>query len=235
MRIACVSDTHGMVPSLPLEGCDLLLHGGDFYNEIEKQDWRANNVGALKAWISKLSIPAWGVRGNHDCADPAGWFASSRDVTGSVQAIAADLPDPHSSKASPKLFVIGLGWHGERFFELPTITDMTRVCGDVLRQCMLKMKDGDQSVILTHFDAARVVYHGRAFPALEGWAYDCVRMVAEAVRPLAVMQGHSHRMGGEYDLHDGTLYWFPGQGGYLNIVDGNASIESGPLNPWSVP
>jgi Icc-related predicted phosphoesterase len=64
MKVACVSDIHGHLPSIP--DCDLLLIGGDLCpSKYNQSDWLKNN---FKPWIDSLSerMKIIGVAGNHD-------------------------------------------------------------------------------------------------------------------------------------------------------------------------
>lgn len=200
MKFACLSDTHGRAPSMSLDGCDVVLHAGDFYNELGVAGWEeGNRIERLKEWIKDLTIPAYGVRGNHDCEDPAEWFLKHHGA--GVHELA------------PHLFLIGLSWTGERYFDLPLETDMGKHAQEVMKQACWKMKDGDMSIVLTHWPGD---YKTEVVP---GFVLQVVRKLTEAVRPLAVVTGHIHDLANHSYDWNGTLIVHAGKRGCLLDVD----------------
>jgi Icc-related predicted phosphoesterase len=205
--VFCCSDTHGSVPN-PAEGADLILHAGDFYNrprvkrppEISDElDRYVNVVLEDRSWFA--------VRGNHDCVDPLGFFSYPHDVGGRVEVL------------DDGTFLVGIGWHGEVFYELPDNRAMSHMCAATLMACARKMRDGDRSILLTHYCPT-----GAGLPPEEGWFYEPLRDMMDALRPLAVIQGHSHPFFGMtwVDEEFGTKVICPGPEGVILRVDGGS-------------
>jgi Icc-related predicted phosphoesterase len=127
-------------------------------------------------------------------------------------------------QVAPKLFVAGIGWSGENFYDLPTSYDMKQICASVLKDALVKMSAGDQSIILTHYPPWIDEVYGKVatYELVEGWMYDCVREVAEAIRPLAVLSGHVHQLFGASAMWEGTLLVHPGSVPGILTVDPEA-------------
>lgn len=66
MKIACISDTHGItLPDIP-EGVELVLHAGDIGPDRRPLEWF---LGPFKTWLQRLEkrdIGFFGTWGNHD-------------------------------------------------------------------------------------------------------------------------------------------------------------------------
>lgn len=107
MRLLHISDTHGFIPKLDLDGIDAVIHSGDFapnktrgwipIEESFQRDWYHANRDELCDMVP-YRIPFLVCRGNHDFTNPA-------DHLGGMQAY--DL--------SNKLVEIG----GLKFFGFP--------------------------------------------------------------------------------------------------------------------
>lgn len=74
MKIALISDTHGMLPQPDeFEGADLILHAGDIGPDREVEQW-INQT--FRPWLrtvrEQMDIPFWSTLGNHD--DPQYWL-----------------------------------------------------------------------------------------------------------------------------------------------------------------
>jgi Icc-related predicted phosphoesterase len=119
------------------------------------------------------------VRGNHDYADPKGFFRQWDDVTGSVREI------------SPGLFVAGVGFAPRAYYDLPGETDLQPVCRVVIRNARRLLRASDQVVLLTHY-AAKFPGIYPAEESLPGWVFACVRELIEELGPVAVVLGHVH-------------------------------------------
>lgn len=207
MKIFFCSDTHGVVPPMP-DDADIILHGGDFYDQIRARshlmDFRdTNDMNGLRQHCENLKEggkPFYAVRGNHDVKDPVGFFKEA-DITGKAVKIADGL------------FLVGLSWSGEDYFDIPNVPLMSQCCAQLLDECAQVMEDGDQSILLSHYVAS-----GK-FPQDPGWVYDCVMQVASAIRPIIVLQGHCHRLFGERWEHDGIQFAVPGPTGMVFEID----------------
>jgi Icc-related predicted phosphoesterase len=88
--------------------------------------------------LESTKLPVFGVRGNHDVADPLGIFSRVSDLSGRVLEIA------------PRLFVVGIGWHGEHFFDLPWEVDIKQLCNTVWRTLLRNTTAADRLILLTH-------------------------------------------------------------------------------------
>ena len=85
------------------------------------------------------------------------------------------------------------------------------------------MVSGDHSILVTHYPVANSsLYKSKANP--KGWIFDCVRQVIDALRPLAVVQGHIHDLFGFKKKFEGIQYLFPGPKGI--IIDVNVAVPS---------
>jgi Icc-related predicted phosphoesterase len=212
MKFFFCSDTHGKPPSW--SDADIILHGGDFYDQITRGSWpmfdESNDIKGMEKYRDRLVESGkkfYAVRGNHDVADPAKFFREA-DVTGKVVRI------------SDGLFLVGLGWSGENFFEIPNPPLLSYYCAQLLEECSKVMKDGDQSVLISHYVASGYVEQQ------PGWVFDCVQAVAGALRPIIVLQGHCHRMFGERWEHDGVQFAVPGPRGMKFEIDGDFALKT---------
>lgn len=218
-KFICCSDTHGRLPREMSEaGMSAWLHAGDFYDRLRYSPNRpCPRFMDLRKWYKDRTIPVHMVHGNHDCEDPEGIHGEC-GIDGSLVQVA------------PRLFVAGLGWHGEAFYDLPTESDMKKVCLDLLRKATIQMRKGDHCVLVTHYPAAIQSVYPCPDGGYEGWLFDCVRDVVENMKPLAVVAGHVHEFFGQGAKWNDTLLVHPGWvPGVLTIdVDaGKASFEFG--------
>lgn len=98
MRILHISDTHGLILKLDLNGIDAVVHSGDFlpnrgrggnsYSvslETEFQrDWTARNFDDLMEMVPD-PIPLLICRGNHDFINPSEYLGvNARDLSGQL-------------------------------------------------------------------------------------------------------------------------------------------------------
>ena len=220
-RLLCCSDTHGALPpDIKEDGALAWLHAGDVNNGPTAVGDGSDPLDDplrrdAARWFAARRCPVFVVKGNHDGLDDLRAFATATDVTGRVVAVA------------PRLFVAGIGWHGERYFELPFEADLRPVCDAVLRQVRRLVMPRDRVVLLTHYPAR--------YPQVQevqgdrdgaGVWYDCVRHVVEELRPLVVIQGHVHRWGRTaFSVPTGgrqVLAVFPGPTGATVTVDVDA-------------
>lgn len=190
MKFACVSDTHSWGPP-DLGPVDAWLHAGDIY------DGRCKKLDRRWFDIEKLYI----VHGNHDGNDHHNIMQKCGITTSFVEL-------------RPKLWLVGLGWVGERFFELPTERDMADICGEILRQSLLKLQNGDQTIFLSHY-CARFANMNEP-----GFHYSSITKTIDALRPLVIIQGHRHELFKTYWKYNGILFVNPGKfGGILEVSD----------------
>jgi len=214
--IFCCSDTHGKAPPLPKK-VDYLLHAGDFYNYLgelrhgmSEREFAGikNNKRALTEWKKELSCPSFFVRGNHDTYDLQG--VMSEDISGKLHRL------------SDGLVLVGIGWSGNHFCDLPMERDIIPICESLFDQAAAQMKQGEQSIILTHYPP----YIEQLYSSYdEGFVFKSVRKAMEAFRPVLLIQGHLHQSNGQVFTHDGMMIAHPGPVGMTIEVDGtNARI-----------
>jgi Icc-related predicted phosphoesterase len=166
------------------------LHGGDVcnYHDARNERYEANpldpDAAATVEWFSTRSVPVFLVRGNHDVDDPSGAFRRSTDATGLVLSVA------------PGLFIAGVGWSGDRHFDLPDEPDLAKVCDGIRRQVLRQVGLRDRLILLTHYPPklrALFPFEGTGF----GFWLDAVRQLIEDIKPAAVVAGHTHRDAGK--------------------------------------
>ena len=64
MRMALISDTHGMLPRRELfHGADVVIHAGDIAQDYQQQYWLDR---VFFPWCERLEIPIHATWGNHD-------------------------------------------------------------------------------------------------------------------------------------------------------------------------
>lgn len=198
MNIFCCSDTHGKPFRIP-DDADLVLHGGDFYDKGYRGSYSTKGMEELEEVVSSMRESekrCLAVRGNHDCIDPLGFFEDN-DVSGDV------------CQVGDSLHVVGLGWHGDRFYELPNEKIMSGACRQLVGKCLRVMKEGDQSILLTHFPPSG------ALEGQPGWVFDSIKSVVDAIRPRVVVQGHLHSLEGKSWSMEDVVYVSPGASGAM--------------------
>ena len=227
-RYFCCSDTHGRLPDLPDRAngkCDATFHAGDIYNGAEltrgRHDpqeiagvagWVDPEVATVHRWLDQAG-PVYVVRGNHDLADPHDFFQRAQEVIGRV------------ARVSELLVVAGLGWHGERYYELPGEAEMIRVCDAVRWQLRRLAGPRDGVILVTHYPPKLPELYPYRIPEV-GWWHDCTRALVEEVCPVLVVQGHIHELAGESAEFPGgratTLIVSPGKRGTVLEIDASA-------------
>lgn len=212
MKFLCFSDTHGRVPPANLANTagDVVLHAGDVYDRLSKG--MVPSPKNLNLW-TKAGKDFYAVRGNHDILDPDGVFSGGQDLTERVVEL------------TPSLYLIGLGWHGERFYELPRESDMATVCSQVVRQAIVRIPTGGQSIIVSHYPAHLPKLFSTDGP-YEGWMFDCIAQMITTFQPIAIIQGHVHELAGATGKIDNTLVLFPGPDGGVLDVDLKAGVST---------
>lgn len=231
IKLNCCTDTHSAIPP-NLDETDVLawLHGGDVYSHLFFHKEPATpTFMALKEWVAARkakNVSVYGVKGNHDCSFKMSFFDDAVNITGSCTQIA------------PKLNLIGLGWSGGAYYDLPTERDMQKVCDEAKRLWIMKSMPGDSTIILTHYPAWRAdLYPDAGDP--EGWLFTCIRELIDEVAPMAVIQGHIHQLfGKQFDYRPildpstesgkefTSLFVYPGdKGGTLSIDLENSSVS----------
>jgi len=216
----CCTDTHGRLPAIPrIAGLALsgTFHAGDIYNgaELTPRDrhepalnatgWTDPDVAEVAEWIESAG-PVYVVRGNHDPADPHKFFRRSEDVTGRVVRI------------SDSLLVAGVGWHGERHYELPGESDIDRVLDAVRHQLRRLVTTRDSLILVTHYPPRCAELFPVAVPE-SGWWHQCTRAFVEEFRPIAVVQGHVHELRGRTAMLGPSLIVHPGKLGLVLAID----------------
>jgi Icc-related predicted phosphoesterase len=218
LRFLCCSDTHGQRPPIVDEtGVVAWLHGGDIvHGPAIVDDTSSPFDDPLRAsaarWFAERQVPVFVVKGNHDTADELHAFRTACDVTARIVPVA------------PRIFVAGVGWTGERYFELPLESDLKSVCDSLRRQALRLIMPRDSIVLLTHYPPR--------FPGMRemekdppngGIWYDCVRQPVEELPVIAVVQGHVHRWENSSQTvrcaGRDVLQFHPGRRGGVLLVD----------------
>lgn len=215
-RILCFSDTHGTPPIMPKSSHDVVMHAGDFYDRCHRH--RMTSISSeLRHWIQERQKPIFAVRGNHDCRDDDGLWNVAKDPNGNCMQVA------------PGLWVVGVGWSGRVYYELPGEEEIRRSCVENVESAIRTVKKGDKMIVLSHYPPSVFEVEGET----RGWFFQNVRLLIDAVMPVAVICGHVHDLHGiikQYPLpEDGPIIpiVFPGPNGMILEVgpDGKVGIE----------
>lgn len=212
-KLFCVSDTHGSIPPSPVENVSACLHAGDFYNRGTKKCriLYGEKRDTLSAWAEMEKPPYFSVRGNHDGNDEVGFFsAHSTEITGGAARIADDL------------IVVGVGWNGSNFCDLPNEADLGVYCNMAMDDIHRKAKTNDSFILVSHYPP----WIPKIFPNMNkplGWMLDCVKELADKIKPIAIITGHIHELAGQVAIYSGeshsSLLVFPGAKGGILTVD----------------
>jgi Icc-related predicted phosphoesterase len=202
------------------------LHAGDAMHgpaAVEAEDAVNPLRDPLRApvarWFKERPIPVYIVKGNHDIADDFGAFRHGSEVSGVVRQIA------------PKLYVAGVGWCGEKYFELPLESDLESMCAQVIRQATRLVRNSYHLVLLTHYPPRLPgMREMERNPRNGGLWYDCVRELAATLRPAAIIQGHAHGWSGTSQSVDlggkSVVIFHPGRiGGTLLLEMETGAVE----------
>jgi Icc-related predicted phosphoesterase len=227
-RLMCCSDTHGKAPPVP-QGAPVhaWLHAGDAYEgptiaHDDEEPLPGDPIAEpMRAWLRTCGAPIYGVHGNHDVADPYGWF-------GSIEAV-----DRRVARLAPRLVIVGIGWNGEKYYELPGESDLQRVCNSARRQVLRLTLPSDRIVLLTHYPPRMPGLFPMKHSTATEPGSEAVANFLREVRPVLVVQGHEHFWFGrtaDVELEGGRrcLIVNPGASGMLVVVDldaGRARVE----------
>ena len=218
LKIFCLSDTHGCAPArVSDQGVTAWLHAGDIFNVGS-----ASEAREMKTWSLSRRAPIFSVRGNHDCGDGMKSLDTRfRDISGKVVEVA------------PRLFVAGIGWSGMICFDIPGEAELETVCKKILLRAKMQMTADDSCILLTHYPA----WTPKLFPTqTDKWGrmFDCIRELIDALRPLAVIQGHIHQLFMEHAIYRTyafeSMIAFPGPGGAVLYVD--LETRKASFAPW---
>jgi Icc-related predicted phosphoesterase len=116
---------------------------------------------------------------------------------------------------APGLWIagIGMGCGSEGSVATPNDALLATVCARLLKAAVENMKEGDQTILLTHYPARMPEAHRE-----EGFFFDCVWQVCQALQPSVVIQGHAHRSFGKVFERDGMTFFWPGpEGGIVEV------------------
>ena len=213
------SDTHETAPAVaPTPQAICWLHAGDFYlnRDVATADDEADaeyaeTMGQLEGgeayeWFKHAKLPMYTVRGNHDGDDAWGFFRTTSDITGKVVRLA------------PQLLIVGLGWHGRHYTDLPSNRDFQRACAAVGQGVRRLKAPADWLILLSHYP----VYPPPA-QSTSPDAFSCLRDLADEIEPAAIVQGHVHEWAGtQYEVSAGgrrVLIINPGPAGGILSLD----------------
>lgn len=218
-KLLCCSDTHlNTPPELDETDATAWLHAGDVYNYGHSgKSSKGIKPQQLMEWVEGCKIPIFAVKGNHDCSFDVPFFDKAIHVSDGCHQIA------------PGLFVIGIGWAGGVYYDLPMCSDIQKVIKEAKRQYIMKSMPSDKVVILTHYPPWLPNIYD--YPgSMEGWMFDEIRELADEVKPLAIIQGHVHDIFGLQVVHHGadydSLVVSPGPVGGTLTIDKDASTAS---------
>jgi len=168
--ITAFSDTHGEPP--PTISADVILHAGDVYESDR-------HVEGVRKWAA-MPQRTLAVRGNHDGFDPVGFF-NSREFT--ITAL------------EDNIWLVGLGFATQDLsygpFAVPTEAALASVAAGVLAETVDLIPPGAQTILLSHY-APTSMFH----QAQEGFFFNCIPKMCEALRPVALLYGHIHQLFG---------------------------------------
>lgn len=209
MRLFCFSDTHQRALPECKPAPDVWLFAGDLYDKPDRGSLTTEDVEfrrAVQAWRNTHPQPIYAVKGNHDLHDRANFFGQSVDLTdGDIRHLGNDL------------FVAGLGWTGQHFFELPLETHLIDRCLRIEDEWARLGRRG-RLILMTHYppnDPKVIPYMGEN----NGFFYDCIRNLIDEVRPVAVIVGHSHVHFGLVTRMGDSVVVFPGRNGRMLTVE----------------
>ena len=215
--LGCCSDTHGQVlPHWNGRGIAAVLHAGDVYDApslIEDDD-----DPLARASAQSVVVPLFAVRGNHDHADPGGFFRSAKD-----------LSPGRLYRLSPKLWVGGIGFAPRRYYDLPGESDLEPSCVELARQARHLLAGDDEVILLTHYPPKLPEMPCGDVPAT--WTYGCIASLVEELRPAAVIQGHVHEWFGKQWRSGPTLVVSPGPVGCVLALAPAAEEDELPAAP----
>lgn len=185
--LLCCSDTHGQrPPELDDSTATAWLHAGDLYDEpaIVQGDEPPLPGDPLAemflSWVRSRKAPIYAVHGNHDVADPYDWLSSVRCIDASVARLGDDL------------LVVGVGWHGERYYECPLEPELLTVCNQARRQIRRLARTNDRFVLLTHYPPLVPGLFPRKPGAIVDLGSQAVADLVKELRPILIVQGHEH-------------------------------------------
>lgn len=135
ISIAMVSDTHGWGPP-NIGPADIWLHAGDIKDQ--------GKMFPIDPWEK---LPMKIVHGNHDCGK----------MPPRLQFIDGDVVE-----ARKGLWIAGIGWTGEKFYELPLERDIQEVCSKItsnLNRLWMtgRMDKKDGIILLSHYPPLSVM------------------------------------------------------------------------------
>ncbi len=219
-KFICCSDTHsGLPPDLDDSDITGWLHAGDVYSHLVfAKSPKASDAGLkLAEWLAAQTKPVYVVKGNHDCSFDMPFFDKAEHLSGRCVQIA------------PKLNLLGIGWSGGAYYDLPTESNLLKICEEAKREWIMRSMPGDSNIVLTHYPAWRQdLYPAARDP--EGWMFTCVRELIDEIKPMAVIQGHIHELFGNQFIYNGpdfkSLFVYPGpNGGTLSLDEENSRAE----------
>ena len=190
VRLLTCSDTHDRLPpDLAEAGATAWLHAGDVYEAPDLVEaipgLSDNDHPDVDAWARRRSVPVYTVKGNHDYADPFGFFTAQRDITGRVVRLADGL------------LLAGVGWAGVRSVEPPLDGELAEVCAEVGGAVDLARREGDRVVLLTHYPPRSPgLFPDDQWGRQSDFCFPCVTELVKAIEPVLVIQGHIHRWAG---------------------------------------
>jgi len=203
MIISAYSDTHGKRPPITITG-DIILHAGDIYEDDR-------HIEGVKEW-DNISKRILAVRGNHDAFDPIKFFENREFKICQIDE---------------KLWVIGVGFATKDLsyglYAIPTERTISKIVAKTLEHTIDLIPQGDQTIILSHYAPASELYGSE-----EGWFFNSITKMCEALKPLALLHGHTHNLFGRNYYIGETPVWSLGPKGFTFTVEGSSIRERKP-------
>ena len=213
-RLLCCSDTHGDAPpAMDDENAAAWLHAGDLY---DGPSVLANDEPPLPGdpiaevflqWSRARRAPVYAVHGNHDVADPYGWFTAVTEIDGRVERLGDDL------------LLVGVGWHGQAYVEMPGEGDLEMVCERAKRQLRRLATPRDRIVLMTHYPPLSPGLFPPRIGARADSASESIARLVNELKPILIVQGHEHRWAGLIGRTNSSLVINPGRKGMVAVVD----------------
>jgi Icc-related predicted phosphoesterase len=217
-RLLCCSDTHGAAPpAMDDSTATAWLHAGDLYDGPsvlvnDEPPLPGDPIAEIfLAWARQRRAPVYAVHGNHDVADPYGWLAAVSEVNGRVERLGSDL------------LLVGVGWHGQAYVEMPGESDLEAVCERARRQLRRLATPRDRVVLMSHYPPLLPgLFPPRVGARADGGSESLARLVGD-VKPILIVQGHEHRWAGLSARTASALVINPGRVGMEVVIDTDAN------------
>jgi len=185
MNFLSLSDLHGHIITIPddLEYDAIFLAGDILPDNPEEYTWlRPDYAMELhtdcnKFWKSQTK-PIYAVHGNHDTHDICSTLDSCMHVV-----------DNRVVHIKDDLWIAGLQWYGEAYYDLPTNNCLKPLCDFIATECDLLVPPNHRIILMTHYPPQLATL----------WTVGCgplghsvINDLINKIKPVAVLCGHIH-------------------------------------------